>query len=601
MHEVLVPDRDVTPLAAVIGRERLDRLVGQVAARARRRLGSARVLNVSSTGAGGGVAELMRVLLAYARSAQVDARWLVIDGDAAFFSLTKRIHNHLYGFPGDGGPLGPDEQRRYREVSAANAAALLDRVRPGDVVVLHDPQTAGLAAAVHEAGHPTIWRCHVGIDDQNEHSRAAWDFLRPHLEGSVDRYVFTLAGFAPDWVPRDRLTAVPPSIDPFAAKNADLGPEEVRSVLVAAGLLAGDTAGSPTFRRGDGTTAEVRRRCQVVREAGPPRPDSPLVVQVSRWDRMKDMEGVMRAFAQGVPLAMGAHLVLAGPSVESVADDPEGAEVFADCRRAWGRLDHDGRARIHLATLPMDDLEENGAIVNALQRHAAVVTQKSLAEGFGLTVTEALYKGRPVVASAVGGITDQIRDASTGILVDDPRDLDAFAMRSSGSWPTRQARTGWGGPHAGTPSIASSRTGTSASGPTSSTSCSRAPRSPRGLRRPARPWRRARVRWPRRRAPPRRRGSPAEAGPGAGRSSRPTSGCPSGRRGPGAPLRARARRRRSHPAPTAGGSGEPTARPAAPRRWRRCRCPPRPRPLRGRGRSPAPVGRRCRPGTRPAT
>jgi len=153
----------------------------------------------------------------------------------------------------------------------------------------------------------------------------------------------------------------------------------------------------------------------------------PLVVQVSRWDRRKDMTGVMVAFTELVAPHCDAQLLLAGPAVTGVADDPEGAQVFDECVAAWRALPHAMRGRVHLACLPMRDSEENAALVNALQRHAAVITQKSLAEGFGLTVVEAMWKRRPVVGSAVGGIADQLVDGETGLLVADPHDLDGFA------------------------------------------------------------------------------------------------------------------------------------------------------------------------------
>jgi trehalose synthase len=150
------------------------------------------------------------------------------------------------------------------------------------------------------------------------------------------------------------------------------------------------------------------------------------VVQVSRWDRLKDHEGVMTGFAEHVAPATGAHLILAGPNVSAVADDPEGAEVLNEVWAAWRELPHARRSRVHLSCLPMADIEENAAIVNALQRHATVVVQKSLEEGFGLTVAEAMWKSRPVVASAVGGIQDQIQDGVTGVLLEDPTDIDTF-------------------------------------------------------------------------------------------------------------------------------------------------------------------------------
>jgi trehalose synthase len=165
----------------------------------------------------------------------------------------------------------------------------------------------------------------------------------------------------------------------------------------------------------------------VVRTGPPPDREVPLVVQVSRWDGLKDMAGVMRGFAEFVIGDHGTQLVLAGPVVSAVADDPEGAEVLTDCWQVWRGLPHHARSRIALACIPMADLEENAIIVNALQRHATLVVQKSLAEGFGLTVSEAMFKRRVVLASAVGGIADQIVDGESGVLLREPTDVSAFA------------------------------------------------------------------------------------------------------------------------------------------------------------------------------
>jgi trehalose synthase len=148
---------------------------------------------------------------------------------------------------------------------------------------------------------------------------------------------------------------------------------------------------------------------------------------VSRWDRLKDMAGVMRGFADHVVPGGGGYLMLAGPSVADVADDPEGAAVYGECLLQWHDLPPAARRRILLVTLPLDDIDENAAMVNALQRHATVIAQKSLAEGFGLTVSEGMWKGRPVIGSAVGGIIDQIAEG-TGLLLPDPADLKAFGQ-----------------------------------------------------------------------------------------------------------------------------------------------------------------------------
>jgi trehalose synthase len=169
----------------------------------------------------------------------------------------------------------------------------------------------------------------------------------------------------------------------------------------------------------------VERRARLVQDR-PLSPHDAVVVQISRWDMLKDPFGVIEGFAKYVPAASGAHLVYAGPEVEAVADDPEGARVLRRSIELREGLPEDARARVHLATLPMEDEEENAIIVNALQRHARIVVQKSLAEGFGLTVAEAMWKARPVVASRIGGIQDQIVHGESGVLLDDPRDLQAY-------------------------------------------------------------------------------------------------------------------------------------------------------------------------------
>jgi len=239
--------------------------------------------------------------------------------------------------------------------------------------------------------------------------------------------VFSDRRFPPDWVSPDRLSIIWPSIDPFAPKNQELDDATVEAILTHVGLIAG-AEGDTVFERTDGSPGRVERMCDIVRTGPPPTPDVPLVVQISRWDSMKDMGGVMQAFADFVDSGRNAELVLAGPVVSAVADDPEGGQVLQDCWNQWRQLHHAVRARIQLVCLPMHDLEENAIIVNALQRHATVVAQKSLAEGFGLTAAEAMLKGTPVVASAVGGLVDQVIDGESGLLIQDPNDLEEFAL-----------------------------------------------------------------------------------------------------------------------------------------------------------------------------
>ena len=435
-----IPGNPVSRLEPVIGGERLAQLA-RAAYRFRDRLGGRTIWNVSSTAAGGGVAEMLQVLVGYVEDLGIRIRWVVITGDAEFFVITKRLHNQIHGLAA-GGPLSKAEGDHYQRMLAANAVELAAEVRPGDLVLLHDPQTAGLAEALTRAGAQVAWRSHIGVDWQNDTTAAAWDFLRPYL-APAQAYVFTRRDYASAWVPGETVWVIPPSIDPLSAKNQPLDEGSVQAILARIGVLDGAVpAGRPSFIRRDGRHGEVARYAEVTAE-GLPGPGDPLVVQVSRWDRLKDMAGVMRGFADHVVPGGGGYLVLAGPAVAGVTDDPEGAAVFGDCLLQWRALPAAVRARIMLVTLPLDDVDENAAMVNALQRHATVIAQKSLAEGFGLTVAEGMWKGRPVIGSAVGGIVDQIADG-TGILLPDPADLRAFgeAARRLLDHPDKAARMG---------------------------------------------------------------------------------------------------------------------------------------------------------------
>jgi trehalose synthase len=385
-------------------------------------LAGRRIWNVNSTAQGGGVAEMLGPLLAYARGSGVDARWAVIAGDRPFFTITKRLHNRLHGMSGDGGPLGPAERAAYESALVANAHDLCALIEPGDIVILHDPQTAGLIPRLPR-GAPVIWRCHVGLDVPNELAREAWWFLEHYVQ-HADAYVFSREAFVWERLDPAKRAIIAPSIDVFAPKNAELSPQAVDAVMAAAALRAGGE-GLPSFRRLDGRVAQVRHRATVL-ETRPLPAGARFVLQVSRWDSLKDPIGVIEGFAEHIAPHTDAHLIYAGPDITAVADDPEGAEVYAFACARWHALPPAARERIHLALLPMDDVEENAVIVNALQRAADVVVQKSLAEGFGLTVAEAMWKRRPVVASRIGGIQDQIEHGVSGLLLDDPAALDVY-------------------------------------------------------------------------------------------------------------------------------------------------------------------------------
>jgi trehalose synthase len=421
----LPPER----LALLLDPDRADRFLKRIE-QARDLLGDRIVWNVNATATGGGVAEMLQTLLAYGRGAGVDSRWLVLRGTPEFFAITKRIHNVVHGEPGDGGPLKEAERQLYEAVLADNLASIVHEVRRGDIVLLHDPQAAGLARGLTATGAHVVWRCHIGRDEPNACTDLGWAFLRPYLQ-APEAFIFSRLAYAPPWIDPRKVWVIPPSIDPFTAKNQDLTVEQVEDVLRTAHLCHDTSAArSPVrFARRDGRSELMRQHHGLLVDgsAGPPM-DARLVVQVSRWDRLKDMAGVMRGFADHIgELPDDVHLMLVGPEVCGVSDDPEGAQVLADCIGMWRQLAPGTCERVHLACLPMDDVDENALMVNALQCHAYAVVQKSLVEGFGLTVTEAMWKGRPVIASAIGGIRDQIVDGETGLLIADPNDLDAFA------------------------------------------------------------------------------------------------------------------------------------------------------------------------------
>jgi trehalose synthase len=380
------------------------------------------VWNVNSTARGGGVAEILASLLPYERDAGIDSRWVVIEGSPDFFRVTKKIHTLLHGIQPADGLLTDAERGHYDEGTSRNAEALVETIRPGDVAILHDPQTAGLVPALTGRGIRVMWRSHIGVDRPNGVVRDAWTFLRPYL-ARASAYIFSRRAYVWEGLDDARVRIISPCIDPFATKNQDFIADSTTAILQASGLFSGRD-GQAIFMRHDGTRARVARSADVGGAIVPL--DARIVTQVSRWDRLKDPIGVMDSFARHIARRSDAFLVLAGPAATSVGDDPEQPAVLQELKTRREGLPASIRDRVVIAQLPMEDTDENAAIVNALQRRADVVVQKSLAEGFGLTVAEAMWKARPVVASRVGGIEDQIENGKSGLLIDDPKDLEAF-------------------------------------------------------------------------------------------------------------------------------------------------------------------------------
>ncbi|MBI2849316.1 MAG: glycosyltransferase [Chloroflexi bacterium] len=321
------------------------------------RLTGKTVQNVNSTSVGGGVAEILTRMIPLLRQLGLDVRWEVIKGDERFFSITKRIHNSLHGVDAY---LSSQDLEYFAQVSYENAQEM-DFY--GDILFIHDPQPIALVDKRREIGKKWLWRCHIDFTQPRSNTMS---FLKSYIE-KYDAAVFSAPAFSRDLgIPQ---VLISPSIDPLSDKNKDISPEVIQSVLECFGI---DT-------------------------------ERPIVTQISRFDYLKDPLGVIEVYKRVKPY-IDCQLVLAGGGA---TDDPDGLRVLEEVRDAAAD-DPD----IHILFLPpASDIE-----INALQRASAVVLQKSLKEGFGLTVAEALWKARPVIASAVGGIPLQIAHQYSGIL-----------------------------------------------------------------------------------------------------------------------------------------------------------------------------------------
>jgi trehalose synthase len=350
---------DYAPIAGADAVERIEALAAP--------LRGCRVLHINATAYGGGVAEVLATHVPLLRSVGIDAEWHVIRASDEFFGITKEVHNALQGAEVD---WSSRKQRIYLEHILDNATRLEGE---WDFIVTHDPQPLALRSFVRESPLGSsdakwIWRCHIDLTDAN---RGVWEFFRPYVE-MHDASIWTLKEFAPDSLSMDRVVEAWPSIDPLSVKNLDLPMPFAEELCRQYGV-------------------DMRR---------------PIVCQVSRYDPWKDPVGVIQAFRVVREKVTDAQLLLAG---SMATDDPEGFGV-------WERVQEERAGDPDIHTL--SNLHQVGNVqINAFQRCADVAVQKSVREGFGLTVSEALWKNRPVVGGRAGGIVIQIRDGFDGYLV----------------------------------------------------------------------------------------------------------------------------------------------------------------------------------------
>jgi trehalose synthase len=329
-----------------------------------------RLQNINSTSVGGGVAEILTHMVPMLRDLGVETSWDILKGDQAFFNVTKAFHNALHGAEVE------VSDRMFEIFRATTEMNLRDMEITGDVILVHDPQPAGLIERKAELGRKWMWRCHIDVSQPNP---AVWGFLKPYVE-RYDASIFSMPDFAQELsIPQ---YVIRPSIDPLSDKNRELSAAEIETVLLKYGLD----------------------------------PARPILTQISRFDRLKDPVGVIEAYRL-VKRRHNCQLVLAGGGA---SDDPEGEEVLTQVQQEAAE-DPD----IHVLLLPpFSDLE-----INALVRGSTVVFQKSVREGFGLTVSEALWKRKPVIGGAVGGIKTQIINGVTGFLVRSPEGAGTRAIQ----------------------------------------------------------------------------------------------------------------------------------------------------------------------------
>jgi len=338
------------------------------------RLQGLRVLHLSATAFGGGVAEILYTLVPLMNDVGVEAEWQVMLGREEFYNVTKRLHNALQGNPDS---LSPEEWKVFERYNAMNATEITSG---WDVIIVHDPQPLGVHDHAQDKARTWIWRCHIDLSTPNED---AIEHVVPHVR-TYDETVFHLEQYVPAGLDGTPVNICPPAIDPLSPKNMAFSPDDAAFVCGQFGLDV----------------------------------DRPLMCQVSRFDPWKDPMGVIDAYRLVKPEMPEVQLALVG---SMATDDPEGWEFFNETM-AYA----DGDPDVHI----LNNLNQVGAIeVNAFQSQADVVIQKSTREGFGLTVSEALWKGRPFIGGDVGGIPLQVRDGETGFLVSSPEECAERSLR----------------------------------------------------------------------------------------------------------------------------------------------------------------------------
>ena len=412
---------------------------------------------INSTATGGGVAEMLPSQMRIMRSLGVKIEWMVIEAsDQAFFNLTKRIHNAIHG---SGNGIFTDEDRAiFEKVNAQNADKAIAAIQDGDLVVIHDPQPMPLAAMINKKRNvKTIWRCHIGLEEQNETTKGVWSFLSTYYD-SYDHFVFSLPSYVPKEL-KNITSIIPPAIDPLSHKNRALHTDKCISILLQGGIINGREPLLYGFYKhqarrvmpdGSFNTVNHNSNLDIIYR--------PTITEISRWDRLKGFKELMDAFIMmkmenkasqdtssvSYKRIDAARLILGGPDPAYVSDDPEGEEVLNELIAQYKSIDPKLQDDIAILLLPLDNPKENALIVIALQRFSNIAVQNSIQEGFGLTATEAMWKQRPVLVSGAAGLRFQVQHDINGKINEDPTDIARLANTLKTMLNNPKERDKWG-------------------------------------------------------------------------------------------------------------------------------------------------------------
>ena len=412
---------------------------------------------VNSTATGGGVAEMLPSQMRIARALGIRIEWLVIEAnDHHFFDLTKRIHNAIHG-AGDA-PFTDEDLHTFEKVNAQNLKKALEFIKDGDLVVIHDPQPIPLGRLIRqERDVKLVWRCHIGLEEHTDMTRSVWKFLMQYMD-YYDHFVFSLPSYVPPEI-KSKTTIIPPAIDPLSHKNRTLWMAKCVGILQQSGITNHhDPLLYPYYENlvrrvmPDGSFDNVNKisDLDIIYR--------PVVLQISRWDRLKGFKELMEAFilmkkqneAKSDKSAITykrikyTRLVFGGPDPKYVSDDPEGMEVLNELISQYKNVSEALQDDIAILLLPLENPKENALIVNALQRSSSFVVQNSIQEGFGLTATEAMWKQRPVVVSGAAGLRFQVQHKVNGLINQDPGDIRQLANTLEHMLNNPKERDKWG-------------------------------------------------------------------------------------------------------------------------------------------------------------